>query len=89
MGSVEVALGSRTREDEPLKPRKRFKISELPLNGNQRSAIDGILHKFKKEGAYDALRKKIFSQFAESVSSRKYFLSIMYFTLFVLMQNAD
>lgn len=50
-------------------PHKRFKASELPLNAVQRSTIDGLLHTIKKKGEYDALRKKVWSQYAESVSS--------------------
>lgn len=49
-------------------PRKRFKTSELPLTSTQRSTIDGLLHTIKKKGEYDALRKKVWSQYAESVS---------------------
>ncbi len=53
--------------DEPgLPTRKRFKTSELPLNSAQRSSVDGLLHTIKKKGEYDALRKQVWSQFAES-----------------------
>lgn len=53
-------------EDEVSPTRKRFKTSELPLNSTQRSSIDGLLHTIKKKGEYDALRKQVWSQFAES-----------------------
>lgn len=47
-------------------PRKRFKASELPLSSTQRSAIEGLLHTFKKKGEFDALRKGIYSQYDTS-----------------------
>ncbi len=47
--------------------RKRFKTSELPLNSSQRSTIDGLLHTIKKKGEYDALRKRVWAQYLESV----------------------
>ena len=54
-------------EDPVPLPRKRFKTTELPLNSTQKSSIDNILHTIKKKGEYDTLRKKVWSQFAESV----------------------
>ncbi|KAI4173896.1 MAG: hypothetical protein LQ343_002664 [Gyalolechia ehrenbergii] len=68
MGSIEVALGVHPREDEPFQTRKRFKTSDLPLNATQRSTIDNLLHTIKKKGEYDILRKKVWSQFVDSVS---------------------
>lgn len=68
MGSIEIALGVRPREDEPFQARKRFKTSDLPLNATQRSTIDGLLHTIKKKGEYDILRKKVWAQFIDSVS---------------------
>ncbi|KAL8687951.1 MAG: hypothetical protein Q9218_006013 [Villophora microphyllina] len=58
MGSPKVELGVHPGGEEDSRPRKRFKTSELPLNATQRSAIDGLLHTFKKKGEYDVLRKK-------------------------------
>lgn len=55
-------------EEPAFTHRKKFKTSELPLNSAQRSGIDGLLHTLKKKGEYDALRKKVWSQYAESVS---------------------
>ncbi|CAK3858160.1 C-type lectin [Lecanosticta acicola] len=52
--------------DAELPPRKKPKISELPLSSAQRSSIDGMLHTFKKKGEFDALRKKAFQQYNES-----------------------
>ena len=38
--------------DPELPPRKKPKISELPLSSAQRSSIDGMLHTFKKKGEF-------------------------------------
>ena len=63
------AMASKHKLAEPaLLPRKRFKASELPLTSIQRSSIDGLLHTIKKKGEYDSLRKRVWSQFEESVS---------------------
>lgn len=53
--------------DDEYSPRKRFKVSELPLNSSQRSTIDSLLHTIKKKGEYDALRKCVWAQYLESV----------------------
>ncbi|KAI4251811.1 MAG: hypothetical protein LQ352_004639 [Teloschistes flavicans] len=70
--SPEVALGAPPREEEEPPPRKRFKTSELPLNATQRSAIDNLLHTFKKKGEYDVLRKKVWAQYLESVDKQRF-----------------
>ncbi len=49
-------------------PRKRLRLSDLPLTQVQRSAIDGLLHTFKKKGEFDVLRKKAYAQFDQGVS---------------------
>ena len=73
MASTEVKINSLVLERADIIPRKRFKTSELPLNSSQRSAIDGLLHTIKKKGEYDALRKKVWSQYIESVSAESNF----------------
>ena len=65
---MDIVPTVRLREEEVFLPRKRFKTSDLPLNSTQRSTIDSLLHTIKKKGEYDALRKKIWSEYAESVS---------------------
>ncbi|KAI4196279.1 MAG: hypothetical protein LQ350_006650 [Teloschistes chrysophthalmus] len=74
MGSPKVALGVHPRgeEEEDLAPRKRFKTSDLPLNATQRSAIDSLLHTFKKKGEYDVLRKKVWAQYLESEEKQRF-----------------
>lgn len=68
MASILNNDSKRLLEEYPLVSRKRFKISELPLNSAQRSTIEGLLHTIKKKGEYDALRKQVWSQYVESVS---------------------
>ena len=67
MASVDAISNKHVLEDPETLPRKRFKTSELPLNATQKSTIDGLLHTIKKKGEYDSLRKKVWSQFEESV----------------------
>lgn len=67
MASVDIIGSKYALEDPEFIPRKRFKTSELPFNAAQKSTIDGLLHTIKKKGEYDSLRKKVWSQFEESV----------------------
>ena len=68
MATLDLVPSIRQREEEAFVSRKRFKTSDLPLNSTQRSTIDNLLHTIKKKGEYDALRKKVWSHYAESVS---------------------
>ena len=70
MASPDIATNKHALENDLLLPRKKFKTSELPLSSVQRSSIDGLLHTIKKKGEYDALRKKVWSEFENSVSFR-------------------
>ena len=64
MASLDVApIGPRESAGPP--PRKRFKTSDLPLNAAQRSSIDSLLHTIKKKGAFDSIRKKVWSMYDE------------------------
>ncbi len=67
MASVDTMGSKHSLGDPEFVPRKRFKTSELPINAAQKSTIDGLLHTIKKKGEYDLLRKKVWSQFEESV----------------------
>lgn len=69
MASVDTVSSKHALDVPDFIPRKRFKTSELPLNATQKSTIDGLLHTIKKKGEYDSLRKKVWSQFEESVCS--------------------
>lgn len=51
----------------PVVPRS-FKASELPLSSAVRSAIEGLVHTFKKKGGYDTIRKQAWEKFEASVS---------------------
>jgi hypothetical protein len=55
-------------ENSMLPQRRKIKTSELPLNAAQRSSIDSLLHTIKKKGEFDAVRKRVWSQYTESVS---------------------
>lgn len=69
MAAAEAANGKRPSEEGALMPRKRYKAYELPLSPSQRSAIDGILHTFKKKGEFDTLRKQVWDEYSESVGA--------------------
>ena len=44
----------------------RFTLSELPLVRDQRTTIDALLFKFKKQGHYDTLRKQVWATYNNS-----------------------
>ena len=69
MPMLDLIPSLRPREEDVFVPRKKFKTSDLPLNSTQRSTIDSLLHTIKKKGEYDALRKTIWSEYAETVSN--------------------
>ena len=50
-------------------PKKKIKTSELPLSSAQRTAVEGLSHRFKKKGGYDVIRKKVWGKLEGSVSS--------------------
>ena len=50
----------------PFSLRPRFKISDLPLIKDQRTTIDALLLKFKKQGGYDSLRKQVWASYNTS-----------------------
>ncbi|MCJ1401011.1 hypothetical protein MMC11_004223 [Xylographa trunciseda] len=65
--STEVAVASKQPTEETILPqRKKIRTSDLPLNAAQRSSIDSLLHTIKKKGEFDSLRKRVWSQYAES-----------------------
>ena len=55
-------------EETILQSRKRFKLSELPVTQAQHSAINSILHAFKKKGEFDAIRKSSYTKFEDGES---------------------
>lgn len=46
---------------------RKYKASELPLPSATRAAIESLAHSFKKEGAYDSIRKQVWDKFEASV----------------------
>jgi hypothetical protein len=50
--------------------RKKFKTEELPLTAAQHTAIEDLLHAFKKKGGFDNVRKKIWAEFHDGVCFR-------------------
>lgn len=49
--------------------RKKLKTSDLPLASATRAAIEGLAYTFKKKGGYDSLRKQVWEDLEQSVSS--------------------
>jgi hypothetical protein len=47
--------------------RKKLRPSELPLSQAKRSAIDNLVHTFRKQGQYDSIRKELLAQYEASV----------------------
>lgn len=46
---------------------RKLKASDLPLPSATRAAIESLAHSFKKEGAYDSIRKQVWDKFEASV----------------------
>lgn len=65
-----MEVATQSLDGEP--PRKRFKANELPLNQHQRTAIDNLVHSFKKKGEFDALRKSAYASFEESTAKHSF-----------------
>ena len=63
------AFGLKRSLDIAERPRKKYKVADLPITASQRSAIDGLVHTIKKKGIYDVLRKQIWAQYNDSVGS--------------------
>lgn len=55
--------------DAPGSLRKKLRPSELPLSQSKRSAIDNLVHTFRKKGQYDSIRKELLAQYEASVSN--------------------
>jgi hypothetical protein len=56
-------------DDGPAQMRKKLRPSELPLSQVKRSAIDNLVHTFRKKGHYDSIRKELLAQYEASVST--------------------
>ncbi|KAM5388595.1 hypothetical protein ACJA88_000459 [Fusarium oxysporum] len=53
-------------EKAPAPEPRKFKASDLPLPSATRAAIESLAHSFKKEGAYDSIRKQVWDKFEAS-----------------------
>ncbi|KAI9883490.1 MAG: hypothetical protein M1823_004736 [Watsoniomyces obsoletus] len=62
--------------DTSQKPRRKFKLSELPLSTASRSAIDGLVVTTKKKGDFDWLRKTVWSNLLESQAKAAFSASL-------------
>jgi hypothetical protein len=54
--------------------RKKLRPSELPLSQSKRSAIDNLVHTFRKKGHYDSIRKELLAQYEASVRVSIYYI---------------
>jgi hypothetical protein len=91
MAATIGTMPSATEQGAPAPPTtapaaRKFKASDLPLPSLTRSAIEGLVHSFKKKGGYDAIRKQVWEKFEASVStitlsptSHRAFVSILPF----------
>ena len=64
MASVDIAL---SRNGPASSLRRSFKPSELPITSSQRAQLDTLVNTLKKQGKFDALRKKVWADFFEGV----------------------
>lgn len=53
--------------ESPVNARKKLRPSELPLSQAKRSAIDNLVHTFRKKGEFDSIRKELMAQYMSGV----------------------
>ncbi|KAH7067672.1 complex proteins associated with Set1p component shg1-domain-containing protein [Paraphoma chrysanthemicola] len=63
---AEVSRKRALEGDGPQHMRKKLRPSELPLSQSKRSAIDNLVHTFRKKGHYDSIRKELLAQYEAS-----------------------
>lgn len=56
---------------------KKFKAEDLPLSAAQHTAIDKLLHSFKKKGGFDSIRKQLWADFNNGVCFRSSYQEII------------
>ncbi|KAI4126747.1 MAG: hypothetical protein LQ347_004852 [Umbilicaria vellea] len=76
MSAVRLMPDAPPIEEPIIVPRRQFKTSDLPLTPVQRSSIDSLLHTIKKKGEFDALRKTVWSQYADSQAKTAFIASL-------------
>ncbi|CAN9203139.1 unnamed protein product [Alternaria alternata] len=60
---AEVSRKRAPESDGAATMRKKLRPSELPLSQAKRSAIDSLVHMFRKKGAYDDIRRDLMKQY--------------------------
>jgi hypothetical protein len=68
MAMSSAAASNPSIDDGGAPKARKFKASDLPLPSATRAAIESLAHGFKKEGAYDVIRKQVWEKFEASVS---------------------
>ncbi|KAI9894125.1 MAG: hypothetical protein M1814_004896 [Vezdaea aestivalis] len=76
MAATETLSRRRELEEEEGPLAKKIKISDLPVSASKRVAMDALVQTFKKKGAFDDLRKKVWAEF-ESSEAKQQFLSAL------------
>lgn len=66
---VDATRSKQSLDGEPAVSReyKKPKLSELPIDQAKKSAIDGLVHNFRKKGEFDNVRTTLRAQFEASV----------------------
>ena len=67
---AEVSRKRAPESDGAATMRKKLRPSELPLSQAKRSAIDSLVHMFRKKGAYDDIRRDLMKQYVSGVSGK-------------------
>ena len=62
--------------DSTANVRKKLRPSELPLSQAKRSAIDSLVHMFRKKGTYDDIRRDLMKQYVSGVCENLAFKSL-------------
>ncbi|KAI9698771.1 MAG: hypothetical protein M1836_003881 [Candelina mexicana] len=61
---------------ETASQKVQFRASDLPLSTAKRSAIDSLLHIFKKNGGFDSSRKRVWADFVEDDAKTRFTTSL-------------
>jgi hypothetical protein len=67
---AEVSRKRAPEGDGAATTRKKLRPSELPLSQAKRSAIDSLVHMFRKKGAYDDIRRDLMKQYVSGVRGK-------------------
>lgn len=67
MAKAEVEQAKTDSEMTEAPAPRKYRAADLPLPSATRAAIESLAHSFKKEGAYDTIRKQVWDSFEASV----------------------